>query len=104
MSKVLFEELLSVAEAQLDAARRVDARALMALNEERSALQGSLDGNFAVHLEAGERNDLRLIARRIQAADARTLRCGRDVLSVVSAVLPDAAPTTYSRRGRIRGA
>lgn len=104
-----FEDLLRLAEAQLDAARRVDGATLAALNEERRQLQASLDSggmNSATMaaLSLTERAELRGLAVRIQAADARTVACGQNVLAVLASLLPDTAPTTYGRRGQLRSA
>lgn len=103
MPREAFEELLRLAEGQLDAARRIDAQSLTALNQERQALQASLHASAFAFLSPSDRTELRQIAQQIQVTDARTANCGKSVLSVLSAVLPDAAPTTYSRRGQIRG-
>lgn len=104
MPREAFEELLRVAEAQLDAARRVDAQALIALNQERRLLQANFPLGPFTALSAHDRTELFSLASQIQIADVRTLICGKNVLSVLSAVLPDTAPTTYSRRGQLRGA
>lgn len=103
MAQAAFEELLRLAEAQLDAARRVDGAALGALTEERRRVQDELDVDALLNAPEAERAELRQMAARLRALDSRTKACGQSVLSLVSSLLPDAAPTTYGRRGQIRG-
>lgn len=104
MAVTTFAELLRLAEAQLDAARRVDGAALGALTEERRRVQDSLDWDALFAAPDAERAEVRELAARLRAVDARTLACGRNVLAALAPHLPDAGPVTYTRRGALRGA
>lgn len=104
MARLMFEELLRVAEAQLDAAKHLDGAALNTLTAERRRLQEELDVDALRASEGEEREEIRRMAARLRAVDRRTLAVGQNVLQVVSSLLPDAPPTTYGRRGQIRGA
>jgi hypothetical protein len=103
MARLAFAELLRVAEAQLDAARRVDGARLQALTETRRQLQEDLDVEALFSLPEEERAEVRQLAQRLKAVDARTRACGESVMHVVASILPDAAPPAYSRRGQLRG-
>lgn len=104
MARLAFEELLRVAEAQLDAARRADGNSLQALNEQRRQIQEDLDVEALFTLPEQERAEVRRMAMRLKAVDARTRACSETVLNVVSSLLPDSAPVAYSRRGLLRSA
>lgn len=104
MALTLFEELLRLAEAQLEAARRVDARALGDLAEARRRLQDTIDWDAVLATPPPERAELRALAARLRAVDARTRACGHNVLAVLAPLFPDTAPATYNRRGILRGA
>ncbi len=103
MSKERFDRWLASAEAQLDAARRVDPGALLAATEARRSLQDELARTPLAALDAGTREHASSVARRIRAIDVRVHACGATVLNVLDRVLPDAAPRTYGRRGQMRG-
>jgi hypothetical protein len=103
VARLAFEELLRVAEAQLDAAKRLDGAALNELTEARRRMQEELDVRALRATEGEEREAVRALATRLQAVDRRTLAVGQNVLQVVSALLPDVPPTTYGRRGQLRG-
>lgn len=104
MSKERFDRWLASAEAQLDAARRVDAAALVTATETRRALQVELSRTPLAALDTGTREHAATVARRIRAIDVRVHACGATVLNVLDRVLPDAGPRTYGRRGQMRGA
>lgn len=104
MARLVFEELLRVAEAQLEAAKRLDGATLGSLTEERRRLQEELDISALRATEGEEREEVRRMAARLQSVDKRTMAVGQNVLQVVSSLLPDTPPTTYGRRGQLRGA
>lgn len=103
MSKERFDRWLATAEAQLDAARRVDPAALSAATEARRQLQVELSRTPLAALDAGTREHAADVAKRIRAIDVRVHACGSTVLNVLDRVLPDAGPRTYGRRGQMRG-
>jgi hypothetical protein len=98
-----FDRWLDLAEAQLDAARRVDSAALSAATDARLALQAELVRHPLHTLPEADRAHVAAIARRIRAVDVRIHACGMTVLGVLDTLLPDAGPRTYGRRGQMRG-
>ncbi len=103
MARERFDRWLTLAEAQLDAARRVDPGALSAATEARRQLQEELARTPLAALDADTRAHASGVARRIRAIDLRVHACGGMVLNVLERVLPDAGPRTYGRRGQMRG-
>jgi len=93
---------LALAEAQLEAARRVDPAALTAATDARRALQDELARTPVAALDAGTRAHAAEVARRIRQIDVRVHACGSAVMGVLERVLPDAGPRTYGRRGQMR--
>lgn len=103
MRREAFDRWLALAEAQLDAARRVDPRALSAATAQRDALQRELARTPLAALDETDRAHASEVARKIRAIDLRIHACGSSILAVLDAVLPDAGPRTYGRRGQMRG-
>lgn len=97
-------EVVRLAERQLDAARRVDAPGLQKATEARKKAQERLDVAGLRRLPVKELVVVRQLLLRLQALDARILTCGQTVLEVISVMLPDGAPPSYSRRGELRSA
>lgn len=104
MARLKFAELLELAEAQLDAARRLDGARLGELAEQRRQLQEEIDPESLRAAGPEDRAELRRLAERLRAVDARTRAVSQNVLAVVASVLPDAPAPTYGRRGQMRGA
>jgi hypothetical protein len=98
-----FDRWLVIAEAQLDAARRVDPAALAAATEARRDLQDELARTQLAALGPEDRVHVAGIARRIRSIDLRIQACGAHVLAAIASVAPSAAPQTYGRRGQLRG-
>lgn len=96
-----FDRWLQLAEAQLDAARRVDPVGLNAATEARRALQAELARQPA--LAGADLKHGAAVAKRIREVDLRIHACGAAVLGVLDGLLPDAGPSTYGRRGQLRG-
>lgn len=103
MARERFDRWLASAEAQLDAARRVDAGALAAATEARRAIQDELTRTPLAALDADTRAHAAVVAKRIRSIDVRIHACGGTVLALLDRVLPDAGPRTYGRRGQMRG-
>jgi hypothetical protein len=103
MAREGFERWLAIAEAQLDAARRVDPAALSMATEARRAIQDELYRTNLQALSVEEREHASGVAQRIRAIDLRIQACGAHVLAAIASVAPDARPATYGRRGQLRG-
>ena len=103
MSRERFDRWLALAEAQLEAARKVDPAALSVATDARRALQDELARVPVAALDPDSRAHAARVARRIREIDLRVQACGNAVMGVLERVLPDAAPRTYGRRGQMRG-
>jgi len=103
MSRERFDRWLLAAEGQLDAARRVDAEALVKSTAARKAIQEELSRTPLAALDVDTRAHAAGVARKIRALDLRIHACGATVLAALDRVLPDAGPRTYGRRGQMRG-
>jgi hypothetical protein len=99
----LLDRWLRIAEAQLDAARRLDGATLAALTDERRQVQACLDTDTISSWSDDERGRAREFARQVRAIDVRTRAVGNSVVASLTAALPSAGPATYSRRGRVQG-
>lgn len=98
----LAEAWVASAEAQLAAARGVDAAALLAATESRAAVQADLL-DLLPRLDDPERRTLAPAAARIRGLDLRIHACGHTVMQALAHLVPAAAPSTYTRRARIKG-
>lgn len=98
-----FDRWLVLAEAQLDAARRVDPDRLAAATEARRRLQDELTRHDLVAVAGEDRDHAVGVARKIRAIDLRIHACGMAVIQALDTVMPDAGPRTYGRRGQLRG-
>jgi hypothetical protein len=98
-----FDRWLMIAEAQLDAARRVDPAALAMATDARRQLQEELSRTNVNALSAEQRAHAAGIARRIRSIDLRIHACGTHVTAAIEAVSPTSGPKTYGRRGQLRG-
>ena len=98
-----FDRWLAAAEAQLDAARRVDPVGLSIATDARRATQEELYQSDVIGLKGEDRVYAADIAQRIRAIDLRIQACGAHVLAAIASVAPDARPATYGRRGQLRG-
>jgi len=103
MARDGFDRWLAIAEAQLEAARRVDPAALSMATEMRRQLQDELARANLAALSSEERAHAAGIARRIRSIDLRIQACGAHVLAAIASVAPSAGPQTYGRRGQLRG-
>ncbi len=95
--------MLSAAEAQLAAARTADAAGLLAANAARVEAQAAIDVD-ALRADPSLRAEAVAVARRVRALDLRTQACGQTVLAAIGALDRESAPSTYGRRGLVRGA
>lgn len=95
--------LLAAAEAQLVAARTANAAALVAANEQRVQAQAQVNVE-AIGRDPAARAAAADIVRRVRALDLRTRACGETVLAAIGALDGGAGPSTYGRRGQVRGA
>jgi hypothetical protein len=98
-----YDRWLKAAEAQLAAARAVDASALTTATETRRALQEELAQQPLASLSVADREHALAVARRVRQIDVRIHACGASVLAVLDGLLPDAGPSTYGRRGQLKG-
>lgn len=98
-----FDRWLGLAEAQLDAARKVDPALLAAATEARRRLQDELARYDLAQVAGDDRAYAADVARKIQAIDLRIHACGMAVVGALDAVMPEAGPRTYGRRGQLRG-
>ncbi len=103
MAREGFDRWLQIAEAQLDAARRVDPAGLTAATEARRQLQEELSRVNVHALSPDERAHAASVARRIRTIDLRIHACGTHVTAAIEAVSPTNGPKTYGRRGQLRG-
>ncbi len=102
-SRDRFDVWLQHAEAQLGAALRADPVALETTTEARRVFQVELARQPLLALPATERAHAAGVAKRIRAIDQRIHACGEAALGLLGGLLPDAAPSTYGRRGLLRG-
>lgn len=103
MAVKVFDRWLAAAEAQLRAARAMDAAAMTAATRARHEAQIEVSRVQFAALSASDREHASRIARAIRAVDLRTRACGANVMAVIDRVLPDAGPRTYGRRGQPSG-
>ena len=103
MARDGFDRWLAIAEAQLDAARRVDPATLSMATEARRRLQDELARTNLAGLSPEDRSHAAGVARRIRSIDLRIQACGAHVLAAIASVAPSAGPQTYGRRGQMRG-
>lgn len=93
-----WEELVGV---QLQAARTLDAPALLAATTERAQVQASLLGELPT---AGRDRKERMVAaaRRVRSRDLRIQACSSAVIAALDSLAPVAPPPTYTRHARMR--
>ncbi len=94
---------LAAAEAQLHAARTVDAEALVAATAQRAEIQIAL-AEVVARGNADVRRPLGPIAARVRHLDLRIRACGGAVMAALDTLLPAARPATYTRMARLRDA
>jgi len=100
----LLVRLAEVAEAQVEAARTFDPRAL---NTENARFQ-ELQFELSIHLQEPLpedpelRADMRAAAVRLRAAQARLADLSGSVLRAVDTLTPRTRPTVYTRGGRLK--
>lgn len=103
MGRNEFDRWLVLAEAQLDAARRVDAPALATATAGRAEVQRELARIPLAALQGPDRAHAARIAREVRAIDSRIHACATAVIAIIERVVPDVGPRTYGPRGRLNG-
>ncbi len=103
MAVKVFDRWLAAAQAQLRAARAVDAAAMTAATRARHEAQVEVSRVQFAALSSWDREHATRTARAIRAVDLRTRACAVNVMAVIERVLPDAGPRTYGRRGQPSG-
>ncbi len=101
MGKAVFDRWLAAAEAQLIAARSVDAAAMNVATRARQEAQIEASRVQLAALSPAAREHAVDVARQIRQLDLRTRTCAVNVMAVIDRVLPDAGPRTYGRRGQL---
>ncbi len=100
MNPTVFDRWLATAEAQFEAARNIDAPAMMTATRQRQEVQMEVSRVPFAAMTAREREQAARVARLIRALDLRTRACAVNVMAVIDRVLPDSGPRTYGRRGQ----
>lgn len=103
MNRNLFDQWLKIVEAQLQAARKVDGKALLRLTRDRAVLQEQLTRGPVHLLPQADRAYVRAVVLRIRELDRRIKNCAQVVLDSLAMVSPEAAPVVYNARGYMRG-
>ena len=103
MNRSLFDQWLKLAEGQLQAARKVDAKGLARLTRDRAALQDQLSRSPLSLLPQADRAHARAVVLRIRELDRRIKNCAQVVLDSLAMVAPESAPVVYNARGYMRG-
>jgi hypothetical protein len=100
----ILEACIEVAEAQLEAARTLDAEGLQVATASRQDLVFELERYTDAELKAGGTDDTRDLALELAELDHRLSRILGSALDTFDRLLPDGKPATYTADGRIRGA
>lgn len=103
MNRGLFDQWLRLVEAQLQAARKVDGKALLRLTRDRATLQDQLSRSPLQLLPQADREHARSVILRIRELDRRIKNCAQVVLDSLAMVAPESAPVVYNARGYMRG-
>jgi hypothetical protein len=103
MNRALFDQWLKIVEAQLQAARKVDGKALLKLTRDRAMLQDQLSRSPSHLLPQADRAHAREVVLRIRELDRRIKNCAQVVLDSLAMVAPESAPVVYNARGYMRG-
>lgn len=99
----ILEESIEQAEAQLEAARTLDAEGLQEATARRQDLVFELERYSDVDLKAAGTDATRELAIELAELDHRLSRILGAALDTFDRLLPDQQPATYSADGRIRG-
>jgi hypothetical protein len=103
MGRNEFDRWLTLAQAQLEAARKVDAPGLASATQARAELQRELARTPLAALQGADREHAARIAREVRAIDVRIHACASAVIGIIERVVPDVGPRTYGPRGRLNG-
>lgn len=103
MARPEIERWVEVAGELLEAARRLDSERMQSLAEERMGLQDRIARSQPSRWSDEERREAAEAAGRVRRIDERVRACGSIVLQAIGQALPGSAPSTYGRRGALRG-
>lgn len=104
MNRNMFDQWLRIVEAQLQAARKVDGKALQRLTRDRQLLQEQIFRSPLQLMPASDRDHARQVALKIRELDHRIRNCAQVVMDSLAMVAPSSAPVVYNARGYMRGA
>jgi hypothetical protein len=99
----MFDQWLKIVEGQLQAARKVDGKALQKLTRDRQILQEQLFRSPLQLLPQADRDHAKQVVLKIRELDHRIQNCARVVLDSIAMVVPSSSPNTYNARGYMRG-